>query len=281
VARLRDIEKGDLFGGKSKGESGERGPVEMAPAAFTEELESIEKDMNELRAQYELFFMGVERVEPTIQKDVLRARLRRLRDEKINNNALRFKLQALNARLISLNNYWGRVNREREAGTYFRDVQKAKKRTAEHEALELLKQKGKKKKGLDEQAQTAAAESPEGEGEALNETQLREEGQSAAETSPLMPRSAQPRTNTSMVGRPSAQSAADLTEPKLKQIYQAYTTAKKRCGEKVDLRFEDMAAALKKQVPELMKSTGAQAIEFKVVIKSGKAVLKAIPKKDE
>ena len=54
--------------------------------------------------------------------------------------------------------------------------------------------------------------------------------------------------------------------------------AKKRCGEKIDVRFEDMAASLKKQVPKLMQSTGAKEVEFKVVIKSGKAVLKAVPK---
>jgi hypothetical protein len=39
-----------------------------------------------------------------------------------------------------------------------------------------------------------------------------------------------------------------------------------------------MASSLRKQVPKLMESTGAKAIEFKVVIKGGHAVLKAVPK---
>jgi hypothetical protein len=54
--------------------------------------------------------------------------------------------------------------------------------------------------------------------------------------------------------------------------------ARRRCGEATDLRYEDMAAALRKQVPRLMSQTGAASVEFKVVIRAGKAVLKAIPK---
>ncbi|MEL6187720.1 MAG: MXAN_5187 C-terminal domain-containing protein, partial [Myxococcota bacterium] len=45
-----------------------------------------------------------------------------------------------------------------------------------------------------------------------------------------------------------------------------------------DLRFDDMASTLRKQVPKLMAKTGASSVEFKVVIKGGKAVLKAMPK---
>ncbi len=80
------------------------------------------------------------------------------------------------------------------------------------------------------------------------------------------------------MARPSATSADDLTEPKLRKLYQTYIGARKRCGEPVDLRYEDMAAALRKQVPKLMQTTGAKAVEFKVVIRGGRAVLKALPK---
>jgi hypothetical protein len=287
VARLRDIGKDNLFGGKGKAgerEQNDKGEQPMDVEAIHEEIDAIEKELNELRAVYELFFMGVERVEPTIQRDALRARIRRLRAEKITNSSVKFKVQMLQARLISQQNYWGRVNREREAGTYFRDVQKARKHQKEAQRLEALKAKGKGGKAAPGKGPTSAptgvAEGAPPEGEALSEAMLKSDGQHVSETAPFPPRSAPPRTGASVVGRPSAQSADDLTEPKLKQIYQAYVTAKKRCGERVDLRYEEMAATLKKQVPSLMKTTGAQSIEFKVVIKSGKAVLKAIPKKE-
>jgi len=42
-----------------------------------------------------------------------------------------------------------------------------------------------------------------------------------------------------------------------------------------------MAAALRKQVPRLMSQTGAKSVEFKVVIRQGKAVLKAVPKTEK
>ena len=40
----------------------------------------------------------------------------------------------------------------------------------------------------------------------------------------------------------------------------------------------EVAANLRKQVPELLKQHNAKSVEFKVVIKDGKATLKAVPK---
>lgn len=75
--------------------------------------------------------------------------------------------------------------------------------------------------------------------------------------------------------------AADggLSEQKIKAIYDAYVMAKKRCGEDTRaLTLDSVASSLKKQVPELMKQHNARSVEFKVVIKDGKAVLRALPK---
>jgi hypothetical protein len=44
------------------------------------------------------------------------------------------------------------------------------------------------------------------------------------------------------------------------------------------MSYDSVAASLRKQVPELMKQHGAKSVEFKVIIKDGKAVLKAVPK---
>ena len=65
----------------------------------------------------------------------------------------------------------------------------------------------------------------------------------------------------------------------MKAIFDAYVTAKKRCNEDTSkLTFDQMAQTLRKQVPELMKAHNAKSVEFKVVIKDGKAVLRAVPK---
>ncbi len=71
----------------------------------------------------------------------------------------------------------------------------------------------------------------------------------------------------------------DLSDQKIKAIYDAYVTAKKRCNEDVSkLSMDSLASTLRKQVPDLMKQHGAKSVEFKVVIKDGKAILRALPK---
>ena len=70
-----------------------------------------------------------------------------------------------------------------------------------------------------------------------------------------------------------------LSDTKIKAIYDAYVMAKKRCGEDTRaVTLDSVASSLKKQVPELMKQHNAKSVEFKVVIKDGKAVLRALPK---
>jgi len=94
-----------------------------------------------------------------------------------------------------------------------------------------------------------------------------------------------PRQPTSPPPRPSNPGAsvgtgdAGLSGDKIQRIYDAYITAKKRCKESTDgITLDAVAQSLRKQVPTLMKDHGAKSVDFKVVIKDGKAVLKAVPK---
>ena len=66
---------------------------------------------------------------------------------------------------------------------------------------------------------------------------------------------------------------------KIRAVYDAYVQAKKKCNEDVSkLSLESVANSLRKQVPELLKTHKAKSVDFKVVIKDGKAVLRAVPK---
>ncbi len=271
-----------LFGGRSRygqdpDEGRRQGPSERE---IVETVDTLEKDMNELRSQYELYFMGIEKVEPLITRDGLKATIRKLVGPHIKNTALKFRIQQLKARMISLENYWERTNRQREAGTYRRDQARVARREAEIKKQELEAQK---RRAADrgelprsDVAETGVAKAPSLQGQAITGAAL-QAGKSAADTAGRQRPGGQ-APSRGEVGRPSASSAEDLTEPKLQRLYQTYVSARKRCGEKVDLRYEDMAAALRKQVPKLLKDTGAKAVEFKVVIRSGRAVLKALPK---
>jgi hypothetical protein len=88
-----------------------------------------------------------------------------------------------------------------------------------------------------------------------------------------------PQVAAAAAPKPAATAGPQLSESKLRAIYDAYLTAKKRCNEDVSkLTYESVASTLKQQVPALIKQHNAKSVEFKVVIKDGKAVLRALPK---
>ena len=70
----------------------------------------------------------------------------------------------------------------------------------------------------------------------------------------------------------------ELSDEKLRRLYDTWVVARQRTGESVKgLSFESVASKIRAQVPSLIEKHGAKSIEFKVVIKAGKAILKAIP----
>ncbi len=73
--------------------------------------------------------------------------------------------------------------------------------------------------------------------------------------------------------------AAEISDDKLRRLYDTYLVARQRCGEPTDgISYESVASRIRAQVPQLMEKHKARNIEFKVVIKAGKAILKAIPR---
>jgi hypothetical protein len=73
-------------------------------------------------------------------------------------------------------------------------------------------------------------------------------------------------------------SAPTISDANLRRLYDTYLVAKKRCGESTaGMSFDSIASRIRAQVPELMQKHKAKNIEFKVVIKGGKAILKAVP----
>jgi hypothetical protein len=77
----------------------------------------------------------------------------------------------------------------------------------------------------------------------------------------------------------AAPQPAEISEPQLRKLYDTYLVARQRCGEPTEgISFESVASRIRAQVPQLMEKHKARNIEFKVVIKGGKAILKAIPR---
>jgi hypothetical protein len=68
-----------------------------------------------------------------------------------------------------------------------------------------------------------------------------------------------------------------LSDDRLQKIYQSYLLAKRECNESTDgLTFDHVAKRIREQVPELVKQANGRKIDFKVAIKDGKAVLRAV-----
>ena len=78
--------------------------------------------------------------------------------------------------------------------------------------------------------------------------------------------------------RRSGPVAPTISDANLRRLYDTYLVARHRCGESTEgLSFDSLASRIRSQVPELMQKHKAKNIEFKVVIKGGKAILKAVP----
>jgi len=78
---------------------------------------------------------------------------------------------------------------------------------------------------------------------------------------------------------PAGPSSPQLSDQMIRKLYDTYVVARQRTGESTSgLTYDAIASRIRAQVPELMARHKARNIEFKVVIKGGKAVLKAIPR---
>ena len=88
----------------------------------------LETRVDRLRASYDQYFVGIEKVPPHVQiKDVER-RFQELRKIQIRNTALRFKFQTVLQRHNTYQTYWQRIVRQIEEGTYKRDLRRAAER---------------------------------------------------------------------------------------------------------------------------------------------------------
>ncbi len=103
-------------------------------------INELELRVDRLRSLYEQYFMGIEKTVPAVpQKDVER-RIHTLRREQIRNTAQRFRFQMIIQRYNTYQSHWLRICRQIEEGTYKRHVQRAKRKFAQKEAVEKVRE---------------------------------------------------------------------------------------------------------------------------------------------
>lgn len=253
------------------------------------ECEKVEEDLEKLKGRFELYFLGIERREPARERDEMKRRVARIKTEFTRNTGLRFRIETLHARFLSYERMWTRSAREKEEGTYRRDVMKARRRAQ----LESRREEGSAKepagKGAPPQPAPAAAEAS---ARAMPDAPSAVRPPALAPAAPAaghLPAAPSPSTGpdsptpapppVERVRRAPVPLPPGMTEEQVRALHSAYMEAKRRCNEDTSrVSYEALASTIAKQIPELMAKYKARTVEFKVVIKDGRAILKAVPR---
>lgn len=84
-------------------------------------LDRIEAEIAGIKRQYDLFFQGVRRTEPSDKRREVEETVRRMGQRKIANSNDQFRFHSLQSRFYSLSNLWVRMVRDVEEGRLKRD----------------------------------------------------------------------------------------------------------------------------------------------------------------
>jgi hypothetical protein len=109
----------------------------MTVDEFNTALTDLETRVDRLRALYENYFRGYEKLEPGVARKDVERRVYGLRKELPRNTALRFRYHQLYQRYTTLATYWQRTARQIEEGTYRRQLQRINRRRVDEVARTL------------------------------------------------------------------------------------------------------------------------------------------------
>ena len=83
---------------------------------LTEQITVLERALKEHIRKWDMFFSGVEKVSPQIERERITRRLRFLSEQTVNRRADQFRIETLQHRFMTYSQNWERMLREREEG---------------------------------------------------------------------------------------------------------------------------------------------------------------------
>lgn len=256
--------------------------------AFERMLEDAENRLERLRALYEQWFQGLERLEPTIPRKNFDRLMDQLRRNRPRTTGLKFRYQNLVSRYTTYVTYWRKVARQIEEGTYRRDIMRARK--TREEAREKHKRERELKKAIKGGMAKAKPETPETVQQPASATPVEEaepaqaagaaKGAEAAvkPAAPSGPASCPLSSAPSGPAAPALASGA-LPEQKMRSIYDRYVNAKSRNNERVNVNYERLAGKVAATLLKLQKKHAGKQIDFEVVVRNGRVALKPVVKR--
>lgn len=243
-------------------------------AGHREELDEIDKRLEELRRRFDMYFQGApeQRMPPTSNQAQLGGELRRMREDEIKNwnTQDKFRFNQIFARFVSLDRMWARTLKQIEDGTHKRDKFKV---------AQMKKREGAANQPSDTQVgQRPSQDSLDGmdvDVGSFDDDVITSQPPQRAVGDKSVPR---PVTVPPPSKQPSGAPGNGMSEQRLQQLYDVYMKAKQRTGEQSSLTVDALRKQIEKQIPAIKAKHKCQNVDFKVVLKDGKAMLKAVPK---
>ncbi|HLV65689.1 MAG TPA: MXAN_5187 C-terminal domain-containing protein [Polyangiaceae bacterium] len=242
-------------------------------------IEELEVRLERLRALYEQYFLGIEKIEPLVARKDVDRRLHALRREKIRNTAKRFKLQTIIQRYNTFQQYWQRICREIENGTYKRHLLRAERSQGPAD----LKTIAARRRFGRERVESAAPPPPEPQahpsvaaaspGAAPPPPPAPGKGEGLPRRPPPPPkrRPAGPQPNPAAASAPSGP-----IEAKGVRELHARLVAASRAANRPAVSLETVEKTVKATEAALRAKHANRRIFFDVVVKDGKPALKPI-----
>jgi hypothetical protein len=168
----------------------------LSPEQFDQEVSQLEVNLDRLRALYEQYFLGIERIEPSVARKTVDRQFWELKRITMRNTARRFRFQTLVQRYNTLQQHWMKVCRQIENGTYPRHIKRAKQRGGDTELS--LRKPTLTARTRDEASEPADAPPP---------------AIAAAGASPVQATDEQPRQNPTNAEPPRANRGTPTSEP--------------------------------------------------------------------
>lgn len=265
-----------------------------------EVITELEHKVERLKVLYEQYFMGIEKIEPqTARKEVAR-KLIELTQMNMRNTAWRYRFHALNQKFSTYMTYWSRTLREIENGTYYRNIAKAGREAARKgvdvpdEILRTLPPL-MRERIVKERERLAAYAVSQGKlpapppdpttvtpppsratDAAFDQTidalfdSMTSSGVRPAGVTPSSPPVAASRTRELPPG---------MDEDRVRELHRQYVQAQMATGQAAPVRYEQILATVVKQGAKILEAHAAKAVDFSVVLRDGKVILKATPKR--
>lgn len=255
----------------------------MTPKEYELLLSDVEVRLDRLRALYDQWFQGMERLEPQVARKDVERKLQVLRKEKPRNTGLRFRFQTVQQKWSTYLAYWTRVARQIEEGTFRRDVLRARaKREQARSAFSGAGSAPKQAEASTTDAAEVAAIKSAAAASLTPPAGMPPTSQPAPARPSLTP-FASPSARLSVPPppppRPMVQAPATAEGPQYAQIYQQYIETRRKNNESTEVQFDVIERSLRTAEKQLREKHAGKKIDFEVVIKDGKTAFKPVAKK--